>query len=288
MTGLNHLDPGVRALAGEDSETRIASLRRDRWIDYPRAREALSRLEWMLASPRKTRMPGMLIYGDSNIGKSMIVSKFTRMQSKESDKKPANAIGPVISIQMPAAPQERRLYAQLLMALNLPYRSGDTLSAIESRSLLALDEAKPRMLIVDEVHNLLAGSSREQRASLNLLKFLSNRLRCALVVLGTRDALAATQSDEQIASRLPGYELRRWSPNEQLRSFLAGFERQLPLRSASSIADSPLIVNSLVEASAGLTGRLCGLITQAATIAINSEQEKITPELIETVIAHNR
>ena len=78
------------------------------------------------------------------------------------------------------------------------------------------------MTVVDEVHNLLAGSAHEQRASLNLLKFLSNQLRCAIVVLGSRDALAAIQSDAQIASRFPGFELARWQENEDFRRFLAG------------------------------------------------------------------
>jgi len=35
----------------------------------------------------------------------------------------------------------------------------------------------PRILMVDEVHHLLAGSYREQRASLNLLKYLANDLQ---------------------------------------------------------------------------------------------------------------
>ena len=40
-------------------------------------------------------------------------------------------------------------------------------------------------MIVDEVHHLLAGSVREQRQSLNQLKFLSNELRMPVVALGT-------------------------------------------------------------------------------------------------------
>ena len=44
------------------------------------------------------------------------------------------------------------------------------------------------MLIVDEVHHLLAGSHREQRASLNLLKYLANELKICIVAVGTSDA----------------------------------------------------------------------------------------------------
>ena len=79
-------------------------------------------------------------------------------------------------MEMPSAPQERRLYGQLLMALNAPYRPGDRLAAVEYTALTLLRKVAPRMIVVDEVHNLLAGSAHEQRASLNLLKFLSNQL----------------------------------------------------------------------------------------------------------------
>nr|WP_280114078.1 TniB family NTP-binding protein [Rhizobium sp. YS-1r] len=33
-----------------------------------------------------------------------------------------------------------------------------------------------QVLLIDEVHNILAGSYREQRIVLNTLRFLSNRL----------------------------------------------------------------------------------------------------------------
>ncbi len=284
MAPLKHLSPSVRPLVEQAENERIESLREDRWIDYPRAQQAIGRLQWMLTSPNTTRMPGLLIYGDSSIGKSMVIQKFLRSNTDDSKTARASATSDIISIQMPAAPQEKRLYTQLLMAMHYPCRSTETLSAIEGRALLALDEAKPKMIIVDEVHNLLAGSAREQRASLNLLKFLSNRLHCSLVVLGTKDALAATQTDEQIASRLPGYELPRWKKNDELRGFLAGYERQLPLKEPSNIANNPQVVNALVSASAGVTGRLCALLTQSARLAITSKQERITPELLKAVI----
>ena len=38
-----------------------------------------------------------------------------------------------------------------------------------------------QVLVIDEVHNILAGSYREQRIVLNTLRFLSNRLQISLV-----------------------------------------------------------------------------------------------------------
>ncbi|WP_084713926.1 TniB family NTP-binding protein [Thioclava pacifica] len=37
------------------------------------------------------------------------------------------------------------------------------------------------MIMIDEVHNLLAGTHREQRRFLNVLRYLSNELEASLV-----------------------------------------------------------------------------------------------------------
>ena len=90
---------------------------------------------------------------------------------------------------------------------------------MEYTALTLLRKVAPRMIVVVEVHDLLAGSAHEQRASLNLLKFLSNPLKCAIVVLGTRDALAAMQTDAQIASRFPGFEFAAMAGERRLPWF---------------------------------------------------------------------
>ena len=289
MTTFAHLTPETRALAEHDNERRIAYLAEDRWIDYPRAREALQELERLISSPQRTRMPGLLLHGESNIGKSMIIEKFLRTHSSSDFNARTGLLQiDILAVEMPPAPQERRLYGQLLMALNAPYRAGDRLATVEQMALPLLRKVGPRMIVVDEVHNLLAGSPREQRAALNLLKFLSNQLRCAVVVVGTRDALAAMQSDEQIVSRFPGLELPRWRENEDFRGFLAGFERQLPLKQASKLADSRAMVSMVMSATAGVTGKISALLSRAAEAAIHTGKERITAELLQSVVARAR
>ena len=64
MSALSHLAPQARALAQADDAERLAFLATDRWIDYPRARQALDVLERLAAMPERSRMPGMLIHGE--------------------------------------------------------------------------------------------------------------------------------------------------------------------------------------------------------------------------------
>jgi Bacterial TniB protein len=45
----DHLFPAVRPIAAFGAEERIRRIRADRWVDYPLAREALARLDDLVA-----------------------------------------------------------------------------------------------------------------------------------------------------------------------------------------------------------------------------------------------
>ncbi len=49
------------------------SLARDRWVRYPIGDAGVRRLQELLATPPRVRMPCMLIYGVSGAGKSMLL-----------------------------------------------------------------------------------------------------------------------------------------------------------------------------------------------------------------------
>ncbi len=167
-----HLLPAARELLQTDNPQRIQALRADRWIDYPCAIEALSRLRELLETPRRERMPCMLLHGPSNIGKTQIIAKFMRANPPSYDKFKGVETRPVVSMQMPPAPDQKRFYSALLEVLGVPQSPTSTLSTLEHIARDILKRMSPRMLVVDEVQHLLAGSAREQRASLNLLKYL--------------------------------------------------------------------------------------------------------------------
>lgn len=109
-----------------------------------------------------------------------------------------------------------------------------------------------------------------------------------IVALGTRDALVAMQTDAQIASRFPPFELPRWQENEDFRGFIAGFERHLPLRQPSRLADSRAVVSLVMAATGGITGRVTTLLSRAAEAAIRSRKEHITLETLEAMLRRGR
>ena len=251
-----------------------------KWVSYARANEALARMEHLLRHPPCGRMPSMLLYGDSDIGKTMVVDKFVRDHPNICNEFGEIESRKVLRLQMPSKPNDGRLYAQIIEGLGhkAPYtRRGMDLEIL---SLRLLHQHPPRMMIVDEVHHLLAGTVREQRQSLNQLKFLSNELRMPVVALGTSEALYAMQADPQIASRFEPFALPRWRESAGLREFVVGFGRLLPLHLPSPFGDKDMI-QKLMAYSGGLTGRITTLLAQAAELAIRQKTECISLDLLD-------
>lgn len=51
---------------------RIDRIRSDHWIAFDRATIVLNRLTSLMETPRQSRMPGLMVYGSSGIGKADI------------------------------------------------------------------------------------------------------------------------------------------------------------------------------------------------------------------------
>ncbi|QEZ48903.1 TniB family NTP-binding protein [Cupriavidus oxalaticus] len=277
---LTHLLPEVRSLAKSDDNVRILALARDRWIDYPRATQAFELLDRLVKIPPRQRMPCVLLYGDSNIGKTQVIAKFERRHPPEYDEVAGVEHRKIVSMQMPPTPDQNRFYTSLLFELGAPFNAAARISVLENLSREVLRKVSPRMLVVDEVHHLLSGSYREQRASLNLLKFLANDLKMAIVLVGTHDAEIALQTDSQMSSRFARFEMPRWQESEAFRGLLAAFERILPLRRPSNLSRRE-IVTAVLAASGGLTGEVSRLLNAATELAIRDGREMIDVSHIE-------
>ena len=161
MTEFPHLYPGAGKIAALSAEERIHRIRADRWISYPRAEAALEKLETLMSFPERARMPNLLIVGDSGMGKTMIIEKFTRDHASCFDETSGRLHMPVVAVQMVSGPDESRFYRRILAAIGAPEPPRATLSVLESLALRLLAELRPEMLVIDEIHSLQAGTIRE-------------------------------------------------------------------------------------------------------------------------------
>jgi hypothetical protein len=273
-----HLNSATTELVALSSTERIRAIETDRWVQYPRARQALAILSYVLRHPRSTRMPSIAIYGDSGMGKTMIMEKFRLDHPADFDPETGKARTPVLALQMSGKPNERRLYAQLLTALGAPHNPRATIVDLEQKAINLLKVAHIKVLVIDEVHNLLSGSHREQRVVLNTLRFLSNELKMSLVCFGVAEAREAIHGDVQLARRFEAFLLPRWSTNEEFEDLVRAVLRNLPLRLPSVLTVKSL--RQILDVSDGLTAKIFTMLNALAVQAIVAGHERITDEAV--------
>jgi replication-associated recombination protein RarA len=272
--GLDHLAPECRDEARLDTKDRIRAILTERWISYPRANFALQRLEDLLQYPARDRMPCLLLFGPTGMGKTKILKKFIRDHAPTFNTQTGISGRPVVAMQMPPEPDEKALYLQLLNALNAPTRYGHTVHQLRQIVRDLLGYTSTRMLVIDEVHSLLASSYRQQRILLNTLRFLANDLQMVLVCAGTADAKRAMLTDQQLADRFEAVELPPWHNDNDFRRLLASFQALLPLRKKSDLS-TPDIRQEILRRTEGITVRIVRLLEQLAVEAVRSGSEEI-------------
>ena len=268
-----HLFASSRPIAALSSAERLRRIRSDRWINYPRAQQALAMLEDLIAFPQRARMPNLLIVGASGMGKTMIVEKFARDHPAHFDAVNGLKRMPVVVVQMVSGPDEARFYKRLLAAIGAPEPPRPTLGALESVALRVLEEARPGMLVIDEVHSLQAGTVREQARFLNMLRFLGNELRIPLVCVGTQQARNALRTDDQLVRRFEAIALPPWQNDQDFAALIGSLQRTLPLRRESEIGERAL--KRILEATGGVTAAIFSLMTRLAVAAVVSGEERI-------------
>ena len=237
---ISHLTADAAYWLGENDERRVSAIQARRWVLYLRAKQVLERLNRLLDHPRGTRMPSVAIYGDSGMGKTMLMKRFRDDHPPSFDLRTGILKTPVLAMEMTSRPGERRFYAELLTLLGAPQRPRADIAQMEQAALRIMEAIGVQVLVIDEVHNILAGTYREQRIVLNTLRFLSNRLQISLVCFGVNEAREAIGGDVQLARRFEQFTLSRWAANEQFETLVTSILRNTPLRKPSVLTPKSL------------------------------------------------
>lgn len=261
---------------------RIKIVRHTRWIEYDRAKEILDTLKELLEYPNNHRMPNFLIEGSTNNGKTMIIDRFYKNHPPSDNKTGDFVRYPVLVVQAPPLPDEGRLYNEILETLHAPYKERDAPAKKEFQVFRLLEQISTKILIIDEIHDILAGTPVKQQQFLNVIKRLGNRLQIPIIGVGTEQASNVLQSDPQLANRFESLKLPRWSMDDDFVSLLANFERTLPLKEPSNLHDEELAIE-LHMMSEGLIGELNAVLTKACVEAIKKKTEKITLKILKSI-----
>jgi hypothetical protein len=227
-------------------------------------------------------MPNLLIIGDTNNGKTVIVREFERPHRGRDNPRGESARVPVLLVQAPPVPSESRFYSAILDQLFVPHSASASPAAKQQLVLQTLRYVETRMLVIDELHHLLAGHATAQRQCLNMLKYLGNELQIPIVGVGTKDAVRAMQADPQIANRFEPIGLPRWEMGREFVTLLATFERMLPIREASGLAQ-PKLATKILALSEGTIGELANLLNAAAIHAVRTGRERIDDKVLREI-----
>ena len=112
MTRFAHLAEGYRDQALWPDDERIAWIRKDRWVGFPKAEKVRLMLGELLAHPPRTRMPCLLVFGQTGMGKSHIVERFADENPRTFDDRTGLATIPVVAVQLPPEPTEGEFYGE--------------------------------------------------------------------------------------------------------------------------------------------------------------------------------
>ena len=284
---MEHLSDKARSLINASNDEKIFYINTDRWIGYPRSQEVLNSLEDLMCYPKTDRMPNLLIVGDSNNGKTKILKQFLKRYPFDIDEDTALNIQPVVMVSAPSKPDENSFYIRMLQELHTPYVKNESASVKRERIIRVLKKRQTRMLIIDEIQHLIAGSLNAQRNLLNAIKDLSNTLQIPIVGAGIEDAFNAIQVDSQLANRFQLEVLPRWKINtlDDTKNFarlIASIEQSLILPEASYLYKKPYL-EKIHYLSEGLIGEVFQILRKLAIFSIKNDQTCINEDTFDSV-----
>lgn len=281
----------TKKILGSSDEERIKYINEEYWIDYPIAQNILDKMENIYNfGYGKTRYISILLVGGSNNGKTSLLKQFLEkhppydynIDGEQPDwiaddffDKYTGIGRPVLYVISPTEPSESRLYSIILEQLNIPYKTRDSLDVKAKLVEYYLKALSVRVLVIDEIHNILNGSPARQKQIMSAIRDLSSKLKMPVILAGVKEALRAVNTEDQISSRYRPEYLTKWKMDKDYISLLATTISKLPLKKQSTIINKD-DAQEILELCNGYIGEIVNLIKAAAVYAIKTGSERVT------------
>jgi hypothetical protein len=274
-----HVREDIRPICEASNSTRAKYIKGDRFIPYPRVEIILNEIDFLITQPPQPRATGIVVMGGPGAGKTTIAMATMRRVALLPSFVEGVPQQRIVSITMTGAREARMIYNQILEALGSPVKSGMRPEDQESLVFRLLAQAGTRLLIVDEIQDLINSTKRQALIALDTIKLLMNKQRLAVLALGVPKAAEAMMRNEHLNTRFKYMALTSWKANDDARDLLAALEEALPLRKPSHL-DSPAMTKLIVKQGKGVLSNIVRLVNDAALWSIVSGQEFIDEELI--------
>lgn len=281
----------TKKILGCSNEERIKYINEEYWIDYPIAQNILEKMEDIYNfGYGKTRYISILLVGGSNNGKTSLLKQFLEKHppydynidgeqpdwiTDEFFDKYTGIGRPVLYVISPTEPSESRLYSIILEQLNIPYKTRDSLDVKAKLVEYYLKALSVRVLVIDEIHNIINGSPARQKQIMSAIRDLSSKLKMPVILAGVKEALRAVNTEDQISSRYRPEYLTKWKMDKDYISLLATTISKLPLKKQSTIINKN-DAQEILELCNGYIEEIVNLIKAAAVYAIKTRSERVT------------
>ncbi len=278
-----NLSPQLKKYLDLSDEERIFFIQKDKWIDYPQANKILLKIEDIFNAPKSIRSRGMLLYGDSNNGKTAILKRFYRKFAKDEyidEDGDVIHLMPVVYAIAEASSDESIMFTEILSSMNVPVNHKEKVSKKKEEAIYYLNLMKTKLIIIDEIQNVLHGPHNKMAQLITSLKTLNNKTGIPIILAGTQDAMSAISIDNQTKSRFKPYELPLWNNDENFLRFIATMEAMLPLKKASNIYKNYELLTYIHGLSNGCIGEAINILKDASIYAIRTKSERITKKEI--------
>ncbi len=265
-----------------NASARALALTRPCWVPYPVGSKAVDMLGRLMDAPSSHRPHCLLIHADTNMGKTVIGRRFANQRNRPKPDAGERLVRQVVHVDSPPMADFGALIGFILRKLDAPVPTTISLSRRIDQLLSVIATAGVRMLIIDEIHNILVGRPDQRGIFLNGLKYLSNELQIPIVLIGNITAVRAIQTDQQLGNRFEPFHLPRWQANGEYACFLAGLCKAVEIDDTKAF-QSGKFVTRFHMMSEGLTGETWDLMCRAAEVAILSGREVIDDETLDQV-----
>ncbi len=275
----NNLTEIAKEFLDKSIDERIKKCKEQVWIPYPQANNILNELEDLFDYPDKERIPGLLIIGDTNNGKTTIINRFMNNHQRYLDV--TNKI-PVIKISAPISPSHNALYEKLLDAYYMPYAVNESASRKEAQLKKVMSDVETKMIIIDEFQDIFHGNIIQQKKFLTAVKHLSTDMQIPIVGVGVWEVQSVITADPQLANRFEPIELKKWNPDINFAKLLLSFESTIPLKEASNLYEKELF-KLIYNMSEGLIGEVARILQKASIFALRNGKEKIDIDILNSI-----
>lgn len=271
----SHLQEKAQPLLDLSNDERISLIRKGVFIDLPRFKPIFDWLNVLLEWPETVRPDCLLLVAESNSGKSSIFERFREEANGSND--PNHEVSPVRVVMINTPPTGDRLafYQRLIDALFGAFSGSAKLATARSQAIRQLKAHGVRLVLLDELHDAMSGTLRQQELFITELKQFMSESKIMIAAAGLEKAPALFARDSQLTSRFRTLDVAPFKHDEELGTLLYGLGRRLPLRRPSDLLDEK-IVEEVSRRAEGAIGDIYSLLAHCAIKAIEDGSEQIT------------